>query len=382
MLKKIIFLASFLITCGFPTWIGAATLHSDFQGTLPARVVEIVGERTETLSGLGITRTVQELVVEFYSLPEKLRATVENDYVPVSVGATVYIDRLVEIDGRELFVFNSPKRTTPLIFFSIVLLVCIIIFGGWQGIRGLLSLIGGLFVILYILIPNITAGVPPLPLSLFVSSLIIIIGSYLTHGFTRTTTSAVLGMIVTVCITGGIAWWGVEWASLIGFSSDEATYININSRGSIDLKGILLGGILIGLLGVLYDAAIGQAVSVEELGALAPTIPRATIYRRVLRIGREHIGALVNTLAIAYVGTSLPLLILLVDSTQSLSVILSREEFTTEIIRTLAGSIGLVLAVPITTYLSGLILLNKSGGLRKGITSSYALDEKHHSHHH
>lgn len=382
MLKKITLTLCSIILFALPHSLSAAELHSDFQETLPAKVLEIVSERTEQLTGLGISHTVQTLRVNFYTLPDSPVITIENDYVPVSVGSTVFIDRLVEIDGRELYVLNSPKRTTPIIFFSVLLVVCIIIFGGWQGIRGLLSLAGGLFVILYVLIPGIHAGFPPLPVSLFVSSIIIIIGSYVTHGFTKTTSSAVIGMILTVLITGLIAWWGVEWASLIGFSSDEATYINVNSRGSIDLKGVLLGGILIGLLGVLYDAAIGQAVSVEELGAIAPGLPRRVIYRRVLRIGREHIGALVNTLAIAYVGTSLPLLILLMDSTQSLSVILSREEFTTEILRTLAGSIGLVLAVPITTYISGLLLLNKEGGLRAGIQSSYALDSHHHTHHH
>ena len=110
---------------------------------------------------------------------------------------------------------------------------------------------------------------------------------------------------------------------------------------------------LIGLLGVLYDVAIGQAISVEELHTIAPHISRGVIYKRAIRIGREHIGALVNTLAIAYVGVSLPLLLLYSQSsTESIGMTLNRELFATEIIRTMIGSIGLVLAVPITTFIS------------------------------
>ena len=117
---------------------------------------------------------------------------------------------------------------------------------------------------------------------------------------------------------------------------------------------------MIGLLGVLYDVAIGQAISVEELLRIAPHVPKKTIYNRAIRIGREHIGALVNTLAIAYVGASLPLLLLFSQSsTESIWITMNREIFATEIVRTMIGSIGLVLAVPITTVVSVWILTKK-----------------------
>ena len=144
---------------------------------------------------------------------------------------------------------------------------------------------------------------------------------------------------------------------LTGFANEESVYLNINTGGNINFQGLLLGGILIGLLGVLYDASIGQAVSVDELHRVAPHLPRSTIYKRAIRIGREHIGALVNTLAIAYVGASLPLLLLYSTSTDGFAVTLNREIFSTEIIRTMIGSIGLVLAVPITTLIATYLLI-------------------------
>ena len=116
---------------------------------------------------------------------------------------------------------------------------------------------------------------------------------------------------------------------------------------------------MIGLLGVLYDVSIGQAISVEELHHVAPHLPRWKIYKRAIRIGREHIGALINTLAIAYVGASLPLLLLFYSSGSDTPFLMTinKEIFSTEIIRTLIGSIGLVLAVPITTLLSTVMLI-------------------------
>jgi uncharacterized membrane protein len=142
----------------------------------------------------------------------------------------------------------------------------------------------------------------------------------------------------------------VHSARLTGFGSEEAAYLNFDTNGSIDFVGLLLGGLVIGLLGILYDAAIGQAIAVEELWAMNKDATRRHVFMRVMRVGREHIGALVNTLAIAYVGAYLPLLLLFkLTATQGPLVTINQEMFATEILRTLVGSTGLVLAVPITT---------------------------------
>jgi uncharacterized membrane protein len=196
--------------------------------------------------------------------------------------------------------------------------------------------------------------------SLSVSSLIVIISSYVTHGFNRTTSVAVAGMIATIALTGTLAYLAIPFAHLTGFNTEETAYLNIDTRGSIDFAGLLIGAILVGTLGVLYDAAIGQAVAVEELASANEHLSRKEIYRRGIRIGREHIGALVNTLAIAYVGAALPILLLFYGfGTDSLALALNREIFSTEIVRAIIGSIGLVLAVPITTLISTRFLASR-----------------------
>jgi uncharacterized membrane protein len=197
-------------------------------------------------------------------------------------------------------------------------------------------------------------------MSIGVASLIVLIGSYVTHGVNRTTSAAVAGMIATIAITGTLAYVSIALTGLTGWSGDEVTYLNLNTRGAIDLSGLLLGGILIGLLGVLYDAAIGQAVSVEELARAGQHYSKRDVYQRALRIGREHVGALVNTLAIAYAGASLPLLLLFFGAGDiDVGLTINREIFSTEIVRILVGSIGLVLAVPITTAIAVAMLYGR-----------------------
>ena len=191
-------------------------------------------------------------------------------------------------------------------------------------------------------------------------------GSYVTHGFNRTTTAAVVGMLLTIAITGLLAYMALHWGQFSGYTTEEVTELNFSTQGSINLVGLLLGSLMIGLLGVLYDAAISQAVAVEELFNVGKEITRGEVYRRGIRIGREHIGALVNTLAIAYVGVSLPLLLLFkLTSNQTFIVTVNQEVFATEIVRMMIGSIGLILAVPITTLVAVYMLSNNKNPRRK-----------------
>jgi uncharacterized membrane protein len=148
------------------------------------------------------------------------------------------------------------------------------------------------------------------------------------------------------------------------------------------MLGLLFGGIMIGLLGVLYDVAISQAISVEELHHIAPHIPKATIFKRAMRIGREHIGALVNTLALAYVGASLPLLLLFSMPPVNMALTANREIFSAEIIRILIGSIGLVLAVPITTFLAVLFLVKAKNDTDGSILKQEQKNLETYVHHH
>lgn len=348
-----------------------------------AIVLNVIKDTTQTVPGTDTSERVQTLSAKIAEGSDAgIVVTLDDDLIPLSKGDSFYLGVTTNQDGTKSYSFVDAYRLPALLFFALLFIALVLLIGGLQGLRGLLSLIGSFVLILFVLLPGILQGYSPVLVSVAVSSLIIVVGSYITHGFNKTTSSAVAGMILTVIVTGALAFWAVGMTKLTGLSTDEAFYVSLNSKGTIDIVGILLGGIMIGVLGVLYDVAIGQAISVEELHKIAPHIPRRTIFARALRIGREHIGALVNTLAIAYVGASLPLLLLFIGN-GNLLLTLNREIFATEIIRILIGSIGLVLAVPVTTLLSVLILMReaKTPGSAAMLTEEKkAIDHFHHHH--
>lgn len=324
-----------------------------------ARVLDVSNERVQPISGTDTPSHIQTLKIEVISGEDIGKTPTFDNESPMQllVGETFYVRHIHETaDNIDRWSVADVYRLNVLIGIAVLFLALLAVFGGTQGARGLLSLIGSVLTIFYILIPLLYHGYSPILVSIVVSLIIITLGSYVTHGWNKTTTVAVCGMFGTVIVTGLIAYYVVHAAQLTGYSSEESVYLNFDTHGHIDMAGLLFGGIMIGLLGVLYDIAIGQAIVVEELLGLGTQLSRRQVYVRALRVGREHIGALVNTLAIAYVGVALPLLLLIQSSTGGILFTLNSEIFATEIVRILIGSIGLVLAVPVTTSIAAYVL--------------------------
>lgn len=343
-----------------PSAISAQELVQDTVVTMKARVIEITAQDTRPIPGTEATTLHQTIRAEILEGADAgTIVVVENDYLELEEGEKFYLMHTSsEFDGTDYYSVSDQIRTPALALLTGLFVLVVFLFGGMQGLRGLLALIGSFFFIGFFLLPGIMEGYSPVLVSIGVAAVIVTLGSYVTHGFNRTTSAAVIGMIGTIGVTGALAYFAIDFANLSGWSGDEVTYLHLNTGGAIDLSGLLLGGILIGLLGVLYDAAIGQAVSVEEIARAGRHYSRREVYLRALRIGREHVGALVNTLAIAYAGAALPLLLLFYGF-ENLDIIqtINREMFATEIVRILVGSIGLVLAVPVTTAVAVWMLL-------------------------
>lgn len=359
-LRTLVPLALLLCLVPFPAAAQDAPLVEE-QRLLKARVIDAGETRDKLVEGTSVITKTQSLTIEVLEGPDEGRVvTFENDFTQLADGDTIYVRHTVGGFDLETWAVSDPYRLDVLLGIGILFLLLTVLFGGWQGIRGLASLAGSLVLIFYLLLPGIHGGYPPVLVALGVAALIIVAGSYVTHGFTKTTTAAMLGMLATIVLTGLATYLAIDLASLSGFTSEENAYLNFATGGSIDMVGLLFGGIMIGLLGVLYDSAIGQAVAVEELFA-GTNYTRRQVYLRGLRIGREHIGALINTLAIAYVGASLPLLLLLQQSTASAAYLLNSELFATEIIRILMSSIGIILAVPVTTLIATYLLKGVAG---------------------
>lgn len=358
-MRNIVIALLFLAVFAVP--VHAADETQNGVTTELARVIAITLQEERPVPGTSVAGTFQTLQAEVLEGSRKGEiVTVHNDYLALKVGEKFYTTHTVDTtENIDTYAVFEPYRVPQLLLLVGLFILAVVFFGGIQGIRGLMALALSFFFIAYLLLPGILHNYSPILVSMGVSSLIIILGSYITHGFNRVTTSAVVGMVGTILLTGVLAFFAINLTRLSGFASEEAVYLNFDTAGTIDFAGLLLGAVLIGLLGVLYDAAIGQAVAVDELRHAAPHALRREIYQRALRIGREHIGALVNMLAIAYVGVSLPLLLLFYRLSPDVSFLttLNREIFATEIVRAMVGGIGIVLAVPITTAIATYVLV-------------------------
>lgn len=280
----------------------------------------------------------------------------ENDHYTVKVGDRVYVHKRTDADGNTYYSLDEPVRLPILILLISIFIILSVWIGGKQGVKGLITLVGSICLLFFFLVPGIIKGYSPVFISLSVASCIIILGSYVTHGFNRTTTTAVLGMIATVLGAGIVTYAVMYYMSLTGLYSEDVVYLVYNTTGSLDVRGLLFAGIMIGLLGILYDVSIGQAIAIEELIRADTKMSFKKLIQRGMRIGREHIGALVDTLALAYVGASLPLLLLFATSDAPILYILNREDISTELVRILIGSMSIIIAVPITTWIAVYVL--------------------------
>ena len=352
-LFPILIFASVLSLCAAPFTVFAQELHNDLQGTYRARVIEVRSEETRTVPGgeSGVETIYQELEARLLDGPKDGQMVIAaNDYLELEVGDTFFLNHFVDINGSERYFVSEPDRRTGLLWFAALFVFVVVLFGGWQGARSLVSLALSFYLIAAFLLPTLIAGYSPAIISIAMAALILVLVMLLTHGFTRTTYVALGGTILAIFATGILAHVAIVVTRLSGFFSEEAIYLNLNTGGTLDMQGLFLGAVIIGVLGLLDDVAITQVHTVAELRKSGASGAQA--FTRALRVGREHVSALVNTLALAYTGAALPVLLLFSLSEQSALLLVNREIFAAEIIRTTVGSIGLILTVPLTTWLA------------------------------
>lgn len=206
---------------------------------------------------------------------------------------------------------------------------------------------------------------------MFVASGVLFAAIFFTHGFNRGSVVAYSGTLLTVLITTIVALYAVHGTSLSGFVDDESVYLNMNTGGTLDFVGLLLGAIIIGVLGVLDDIAVTQVAVVADIYTHSKEETMHGAFVRATRVGREHVSALVNTLVLAYTGAALPLLLYVYLSPVGVNMAMNLEIFATEIVRTVVGSIGLILTVPIVTLLAVVFLRGHSDHVPESLSHQH-----------
>ena len=266
-------------------------------------------------------------------------------------------------EGSQYYLVDYDRRS-PLLILALLFAAFVVALSRWHGLFSLLGVAISLAVLTIFVMPAILDGGNPLAIAIVGAAVIMFVNLYLAHGFNARTTTAILGTMGSLALTGLLAVIFVEVGRFTGFGSEEASFLQL-SADQVNLRGLLLGGIIIGTLGVLDDVTITQASAVWELRAANPSFVFADLYRSAIRIGRDHIASTVNTLVLAYAGASLPLLLLFTVSRRPLDDVLNSEVVAEEIVRTLVGSIGLVASVPVTTALAASVVAGGASRQKK-----------------
>jgi len=289
---------------------------------------------------------------------QAVSSSTSNNYLLISPGEKVLLarDNLSGFANEPYFI--TDRYRLPALFFAILLFAIVaVLFGRIRGLTSLIGLAMSAGVLIGFVVPQILAGHDPLTICLIGAATIALVSLYLAHGFNKRTTVALCGTLITLAVSASLAILFVSMAKLIGLATDQSFYLEMGTNINLNLRGLLLGGIIIGALGVLDDVTIGQSATVYELKNANPNLDAKELYRRAMSVGREHIASLINTLFLAYAGISLPIILYLVAFQNGVPLwfALNGEPIAEEIVRTMVGSIGIILAVPITTLLAARI---------------------------
>jgi uncharacterized membrane protein len=275
------------------------------------------------------------------------------------IGQRIKLIRVPPADGQPAqYQFSDFERRTPLVALSLLFAVAVVAVARWRGFASLIGLGFAGFILVEFMFPALVSGSNPVLVGLIGSSAIMFVVLYAAHGFSARTTTALVGTLAGLILSGLLGYGATRWAHLTGVSAEE-DYVLAAAAPDLALTSVVICGIIVAGLGVLNDVTITQASAVWELADSDPDQKR--LFSRAMRIGRDHIASTVYTIAFATAGAVLPVLLLIAIYDRPLLEVLQTELFASELIRTLVGSIGLVLAVPLTTAI-GVAVVRASRG--------------------
>ncbi len=336
----------------------ALAAEDPFAAPFRASVLEVVAEE-RSVDAPGVSTTFQTLrMVGLESKWEGEEFVIDgiarqaDTKILHRTGDEVFVLAEEGEDGVPVFTITDIFRLRSLFFLGLLFVLIILVIGRMRGFRALLGLVFSFFVITAFIIPDILSGHDPVLVSLGYATLIVLVSTYMVYGLNKKATIAVLGMFSGTVIVGLLSVLFTHLTRLSGHAAEETMFLVDLLGGTIDLQGLLLAGFIVGTLGVLDDLAVSQVSVVHELVRTDPSLSRRELFRRAMRVGVDHIASMVNTLFLAYAGASLPLLLLFRFQEApfwNTAQVLNHEVIATEIVRTLVGSIGLALTVPITT---------------------------------
>ncbi len=356
--------------------------------TVRAEVVQITEQGSIDLGGHTQTYQIARVKIlegEFKDVPMEIdygKRQIRSDDYLLSPGDKVIVSISTTPDNVVNAYFVDFVRTGPILWLTIIFAAAILAISAWKGLRALLSLAFSLFIIIAYIIPHILAGEDPLQVSIIGSAILLGVTLYLTYGWTLKTHAAVVSMILVLVLTGLLSLIFVLFTRLNGMGDENVMFLMQSMTTPINLRGLLLGGMIIGALGVLDDLVTTQAAAVFELHHANPNFGFRSLYKSAMRIGQDHVAATVNTLVLAYAGASLPMFLMFSLARGDYGYLINFSFIAEEVVRTLVGSLGLIAAVPLTTAIAILFALRAESLLRWEQILGPEGSEEGHSHVH
>jgi len=354
---KGVFLAAFLM------WLFVADVHAQTpqETMLEGKVVGVSSYGQKEVGDELLDYQLLEIEITKGSakgdvvLVENLESSVILGPVPYQEfksGDKLRIGAVETLSGEVIYNIDGQVKRQGLLQLLFIFIFVVLIVGRIWGVLSIVGLVVSFLVIFRLIIPMIIRGQDPF-LAASLGSLIIIPATfYISHGFNKKTHVGVVSTLFSLMITGFLAVYFVDAVHLTGFASEEAGFLQVQRQGSIDLKNLLLAGIIIGTLGILDDVTVGQASTVEQLKKANPKLAPKQMFIQAMQVGQDHISSMVNTLVLVYSGSALPLILMFYDSQKTFVDIVEFELIAEEIVRMLVGSIGLVLAAPMATAIA------------------------------
>jgi uncharacterized membrane protein len=329
------------------------------QKTYQAKIIEVADTKNTS------QQEQQIIIAEFQGGPyagRTVRLVNQVDGYPTdikyAVGNQIFIQKVLN-GSQQQFVIYGPVRANSLYLMVLIFAAGVVITAGWQGIRSIVSLSLIFMAIFYLLVPAMLRGANPIKITLILATLSTVLTIFLVSGINRKTIAAVIGTLSGILTAGFLAWYFGKATLLTGYSDESAQMLGYTAN-AVNFKGLLFSGIIMGALGAIMDIAVSIASSINEIKQSNPKIGLNSLIAGGFRVGKDAISTMVNTLVLAYVGSSFPLLMLYQIHQTPCSQIINGDAMAAEIVRMLAGSTGLLAAVPVTVFAAALFSRDNS----------------------
>jgi uncharacterized membrane protein len=350
---------------------GVSTTTARVTGVAPACA------DSKPSGGTGTCGSIDVRVLEGAGRGDHAQVRVAPEIISsgLGVGDRVQLLRSPAQHGQPVsYTFDTIDRTTPLLWLGVCFVLVVVAVARLRGLMALVGLVFSAVTIYYFLLPALLAGEPAILTAAVTASAIMFVVLYSTHGPNLRTSTALAGTLVGIGLTAGISALSIGYAHLTGIADETGGMVS-TFAGGLDFQGLLACGVILAGLGVLNDVTITQASSVWELRAASPDMSRRRLFVSAMRIGQDHIASAIYTIAFAYAGASLAVLLLLAIYDRPLIQLISSESLAEEIARIIVTSIGLILAVPITTAIATLVTSAAHPGSRSGSLDGLAESE-------